>query len=94
MAAIEAPAALEQVVRIDVHEDRLAVRLKSAGDEETCDPADDYLQSDGDGGSSVARARSPPSHPPPGSVGHGDRETSGQIHFKGDQEGKLARESH
>jgi len=38
-------AALEQVVRIDVHEDRLAVRLKSADDEETSDAADDYLLS-------------------------------------------------
>jgi site-specific DNA recombinase len=34
-------AALEQVARIDVHEDRLAVRLKSADDEETSDAADD-----------------------------------------------------
>src|SRR3979411_2394506 len=38
-------AALEQVVRIDGHEDRLAVRLKSADDEETSDAADDYLLS-------------------------------------------------
>src|SRR5258707_2912756 len=38
-------AALEQVVRIDVHEDRLAVRLKSADDEETSDAADEYLLS-------------------------------------------------
>jgi site-specific DNA recombinase len=38
-------AAMEQVVRIDVHEDRLAVRLKSADDEETSDAADDYLLS-------------------------------------------------
>src|SRR6202161_4549077 len=38
-------AALEQVVRIDVHEDRLAFRLKSADDEETSDAADDYLLS-------------------------------------------------
>jgi len=38
-------AALEQVVRIDVHQDRLAVRLKSADDEETSDAADDYLLS-------------------------------------------------
>jgi site-specific DNA recombinase len=38
-------ASLEQVVRIDVHEDRLAVRLKSADDEETSDAADDYLLS-------------------------------------------------
>jgi hypothetical protein len=36
-------AAMEQVVRIDVHEDRLAVRLKSADDEETSDAADDYF---------------------------------------------------
>ena len=36
---------LRQVVRIDVHEDRLAVRLKSADDEETSDAADDYLLS-------------------------------------------------
>ena len=35
-------AALEQVVRIDVYEDRLAVRLKSA-DEETSDVADNHL---------------------------------------------------
>ena len=32
-------------MRIDVHEDRLAVRLKSADDEETSDTADDYLLS-------------------------------------------------
>src|SRR5260370_37337726 len=38
-------AALEQVARIDVHEDRLAVRLKSADDEETSDAADEYLLS-------------------------------------------------
>ena len=38
-------ATLEQVLRIDVHEDRLAVRLKSADDEETSDAADDYLLS-------------------------------------------------
>src|SRR5467141_3015306 len=38
-------AALEQVVRIDVHEDRLAVRLKSADGEETSDAADEYLLS-------------------------------------------------
>ena len=37
-------AALEPVARIDVHEDRLAVRLKSAGDEAS-DAADDYLLS-------------------------------------------------
>jgi hypothetical protein len=35
-------ASLEQVVRIDVHEHRLAVRLKSANDKETSDAADDY----------------------------------------------------
>jgi len=34
---------LEQVARIDVHEDRLAIRLKSADDEETSDSADDHL---------------------------------------------------
>jgi hypothetical protein len=34
-------AALEQVARIDVHEDRLAVRLKSA-DEDTSDAADKH----------------------------------------------------
>jgi site-specific DNA recombinase len=38
-------AALEQVARIDVHEDRLAVRSKSADDEETSDAADCYLLS-------------------------------------------------
>jgi site-specific DNA recombinase len=38
-------AALEQVVRIDVHEDRLAIRLKSAHDEETADAADGHLLS-------------------------------------------------
>src|SRR5258705_8196323 len=38
-------AALEQVVRIDVHEDRLAVRLKSADDEETSNAADEHLLS-------------------------------------------------
>jgi site-specific DNA recombinase len=37
-------AALERVARIDVHEDRLAVRLKSAGGEAS-DAADDYLLS-------------------------------------------------
>jgi hypothetical protein len=37
-------AALEQVRRIDVHEDRLAVRLKSASDEAP-DPADEHLLS-------------------------------------------------
>jgi hypothetical protein len=36
---------LEQVARIDVHEDRLAIRLKPAGDEETSDAADDHLLS-------------------------------------------------
>src|SRR6266576_107358 len=36
---------LEQVARIDVHEDRLAIRLKSANDEETSDAADDHLLS-------------------------------------------------
>jgi site-specific DNA recombinase len=34
---------LEQVARIDVHEDRLAIRLKPALDEETSDAADDLL---------------------------------------------------
>ena len=34
---------LEQVARIDVHEDRLAIRLKSANDEETADAAADLL---------------------------------------------------
>jgi hypothetical protein len=38
-------AALEQIARIDVHEDRLAVRLKSADDEQTTDAADDHLLS-------------------------------------------------
>jgi len=38
-------AALEQVARIDVHEDRLVVRLKSADDEETSDATGDYLLS-------------------------------------------------
>src|SRR6266481_1103639 len=38
-------AALEQVARIDVHEDRLAIRLKSAHDEETADAADGHLLS-------------------------------------------------
>jgi site-specific DNA recombinase len=37
-------AALEQVARIDVQEDRLAIRLKSAGDEAS-DGADDHLLS-------------------------------------------------
>jgi DNA invertase Pin-like site-specific DNA recombinase len=36
---------LEQVARIDVYEDRLAIRLKSADDEETSDAADDHLLS-------------------------------------------------
>src|SRR6202048_2720462 len=40
----DSKAALEQVARIDVHEDRLAVRLKSA-DDEASDAADDYLLS-------------------------------------------------
>jgi site-specific DNA recombinase len=39
----DSKAALEQVARIDVHEDRLAVRLKSADDEQTTDAADDHL---------------------------------------------------
>src|SRR5216683_2878598 len=34
---------LEQVARIDVHEDRLVIRLKPAGDEGTADAADDLL---------------------------------------------------
>ena len=38
-------AILEQVARIDVHEHRLAVRLKSADDEETADAADGHLLS-------------------------------------------------
>src|ERR1700716_1924802 len=38
-------AVLEQVVRIDVHEDRLAVRLKSADDEEISNAPDEYLLS-------------------------------------------------
>jgi site-specific DNA recombinase len=38
-------AALEEVGRIDVYEDRLAVRLKSADDEETADAADGHLLS-------------------------------------------------
>src|SRR2546426_4087433 len=38
-------AILEQVARIDVHEDRLAIRLKSADDEETADAADGHLLS-------------------------------------------------
>jgi hypothetical protein len=36
---------LEQVARIDVHEDRLAIRLKSANDEETSKAAGDHLLS-------------------------------------------------
>ncbi len=36
---------LEQVGRIDVHEDRLAIRLKSADDKETSDAADDSILS-------------------------------------------------
>jgi hypothetical protein len=36
---------LEQVARVDVHEDRLSIRLKSADDEETSDAADDHLLS-------------------------------------------------
>src|SRR5258707_15812886 len=36
---------LEQVGRIDVHEDRLAIRLKSADDKETSDAADDNILS-------------------------------------------------
>jgi site-specific DNA recombinase len=38
----DSKAALEQVARIDVHEDRLTVRLKS-GDDEASDAADDDL---------------------------------------------------
>jgi site-specific DNA recombinase len=38
-------AALEQIARIDVYEDRLAVRMKSADAEEPSDPADDHLLS-------------------------------------------------
>jgi site-specific DNA recombinase len=41
----DSKATLQQVARIDVHEDRLAIRLKSAGDEETFDAADDHLLS-------------------------------------------------
>ena len=37
--------ALERVARIDVHEDRLAVRLKLADDEETSGAADEHLLS-------------------------------------------------
>jgi DNA invertase Pin-like site-specific DNA recombinase len=36
---------LEQVARIDVHEDHLAIRLKSADDQETADGSDDRLLS-------------------------------------------------
>jgi DNA invertase Pin-like site-specific DNA recombinase len=36
---------LGQVARIDVHEDRLAIRLKSADDEETAGAADEHLRS-------------------------------------------------
>ena len=36
---------MEQIARIDVYEDRLAVRLKAAGDEETSGAGDDYLLS-------------------------------------------------
>src|SRR6266481_5221260 len=36
---------LEQVARVDVHEDRLSIRLKSADDEETSDAADGHLLS-------------------------------------------------
>jgi hypothetical protein len=36
---------LEQVARIDVHEDRLAIRLKSADGKEIADAADDHLLS-------------------------------------------------
>jgi DNA invertase Pin-like site-specific DNA recombinase len=36
---------LEQVARVDVHEDRLSIRLKSADDKETSDAADDHLLS-------------------------------------------------
>jgi hypothetical protein len=35
-------AALERVAHIDLHKDRLAVRLKSADDEETPDAADKH----------------------------------------------------
>src|SRR4029453_8316776 len=43
--ARDSKAALKQIARIDVHEDRLTVRLKSAGDAETFDAADDHLLS-------------------------------------------------
>jgi site-specific DNA recombinase len=36
---------LEQVARIDVHDDRLTIRLKSADGEKTADAADDHLLS-------------------------------------------------
>src|SRR6202158_3958230 len=36
---------LEQVARVDVHEDRLSIRLKSADDEETSDSAEGHLVS-------------------------------------------------
>jgi hypothetical protein len=36
---------LDSIVRIDVHEDHLAIRLKSADDEETSDSTDDRLLS-------------------------------------------------
>jgi site-specific DNA recombinase len=41
----DSKAALGRVVRIDVHEDRLAVRLKSADDGEPADAADEHLLS-------------------------------------------------
>jgi hypothetical protein len=41
----DSKAALEQVARIDVYKDRLAVRLKSADDEEISNAGDDYLLS-------------------------------------------------
>src|SRR3982075_2136850 len=41
----DSKAALEQIARIDVYEDRLAVRLKSADDEEISNAGDDYLLS-------------------------------------------------
>src|SRR5450755_1655767 len=41
----DSKAALEQVARIDVYEDRLAVRLKSADDEEISNAGDGYLLS-------------------------------------------------
>ena len=42
---VDSKAALEQVARIDVYEDRLAVRLKSADDEEISNAGDHYLLS-------------------------------------------------